>query len=52
MEVSGEARYIRISVRKPLGKWLVDNIPRGSRVQVSNRREPERDIPFLLCENE
>ena len=31
---------------KPLGRWLVDNIPRGANLDAPNRREPARLIPF------
>ena len=30
----------------PLGRWLVDNIPRGANLDAPNRREPARLIPF------
>ncbi len=32
--------------RKPLGQWLVENMPRGIELEVPSRREPEREIPF------
>ena len=32
--------------RKPMGQWLVDNIPRGVNLNVSGKRESGRDIPF------
>lgn len=31
---------------RPLGKWLVDNIPRGANLNAPDRREPGREIPF------
>ena len=31
---------------KPLGQWLVDNIPRGANLEAPNRGEPARMIPF------
>ena len=35
------------SHRKPLGRWLVDNMPRGIALEVPKRREPEREVPFV-----
>ena len=32
--------------RKPLGQWLVENLPRGTNLAVPDRHEPEREIPF------
>ncbi len=31
---------------KPLGRWLVDNMPRGANLNAPDRREPGREIPF------
>ena len=35
---------------RPLGSWLVDNMPRAAKddeeLQLPDRREPPRDIPF------
>ena len=33
--------------RKHMGKWLVENMPRGTNLPVPDRREPERKIPFV-----
>ncbi len=33
--------------RKHMGKWLVENMPRGTNLPVPDRREPEREIPFI-----
>lgn len=33
--------------RKPMGQWLVDNMPRGWDLEVPDRNEPDRDIPFV-----
>jgi len=38
--------------RIPMGKWLVENMPRGFDLELPSRREPERPIPFLNQENE
>lgn len=32
--------------RKPLGKWLIDNMPRGVEIPLPDRNEPNREIPF------
>ena len=32
---------------KPLGQWLVDNMPRGANLEAPNRDEPARMIPFI-----
>ena len=37
--------------RKPLGQWLVENMPRGIELEIPSRREPERDIPFSTRED-
>lgn len=38
--------------RKPMGQWLLQNMPRGIDLELPSRREPERPIPFLNQENE
>ncbi len=37
--------------RKPLGQWLVENMPRGIELELPDRREPEREIPFSTRED-
>lgn len=37
--------------RKPLGQWLVENMPRGIALEIPSRREPEREIPFSTRED-
>ena len=34
------------SPRKPLGQWLVENMPRGIELEVPDRKS-ERKIPFI-----
>ncbi len=34
------------SQRKPMGQWLIDNIPRGVNLDIPSRREPGREVPF------
>ena len=33
--------------RKPMGQWLVENMPRGIDLEIPSRRESEREIPFI-----
>ena len=33
--------------RKPVGQWLLENMPRGIDLELPSRREPERPIPFI-----
>ncbi len=33
--------------RIPLGQWLVENMPRGTDLEVPDRRESNRKIPFI-----
>ena len=32
--------------RKPLGQWLVENMPRGIELELPSRHDLEREIPF------
>ena len=33
--------------RMPMGKWLVENTPRGTNLELPDRRETDRPNPFL-----
>lgn len=34
--------------RKPLGQWLVENVPRGANLEIPDRHvESHREIPFV-----
>ena len=33
--------------RKPLGQWIIENLPRGIELEIPSRRERGREIPFL-----
>ncbi len=33
--------------KKPMGQWLIENMPRGTNLPVPNRRESRRKIPFI-----
>ena len=35
------------SQRKPLGRWLIENTPRGAELAIPSRRERGRTIPFV-----
>ena len=47
-----EARNVKSQPRQSLGKWLVENTPRGIELEVPDRHEPERPIPFIDEEDE
>ena len=36
----------RSSASVPLGRWLVENTPRGTNLEIPRRRESNRKIPF------
>lgn len=38
--------------RLPLGKWLVQNWPRGIELELPDRRDPPREIPFADWEDD
>ena len=37
--------------RKPLGQWLVENMPRGIELELPSRYDPDREIPFSTDED-
>ena len=37
---------------KPLGQWLVDNMPRGVDLEIPADRKSSREIPFVSGESE
>ena len=39
------------SPRKPLGRWLIENMPRGTALELPDRNST-RKIPFIGDENE
>ena len=39
-------RHAKTPPRKPLGQWLIDNMPRGIDLEIPSRHEPERAVPF------
>lgn len=34
------------SAREPLGRWLIENIPRGLSLEIPRERESRRQTPF------
>ena len=44
--VPAEVWEAKTSSPKPMGKWLVENMPRGIVLETPSRREPAREIPF------
>ena len=35
------------ATQKHLGRWLVENTPRGTNLEIPSRREVGREIPFI-----
>ena len=33
--------------RPPMGKWLVENMPRGTDLEIPADRDSDREIPFI-----
>ena len=44
--------YANRPARKPMGQWLVDNMPRGVNLDVPETRGSRREIPFAASEAE
>ena len=38
--------YEKAPSRQPLGKWLIENVPRGLNLDVPSDRRSAREIPF------
>ena len=38
--------------RMPMGQWLVENMPRGTNLELPDRRDSAREIPFREGEDE
>ena len=45
--VPADAWYAKTPPRKPIGQWLIDNIPRGINLEIPDRHESEHEIPFI-----
>ena len=39
--------YAKAAPRKPLGQWLIENVPRGANLEIPSRRGSGREIPFI-----
>ena len=35
-----------VSTRVPMGQWLIENMPRGVNLEIPDRRDSGREIPF------
>jgi len=44
--------YAKRPSRKPMGQWLVDNMPRGVNLDISGKRQSGRGIPFSTAKPE
>ena len=36
----------KVPPRQPLGKWLIENVPRGLNLEITSGRRSAREIPF------
>lgn len=44
--VPAGAWYANTPPRRPMGQWLVDNMPRGTNLDIPKDRKSRREIPF------
>ncbi len=42
----------RVPEEMPMGKWLVENMPRGVGLELPDRSDPPRETPFSDWEDE
>ena len=45
--VPAETWEAHVPPRKPLGQWLIENMPRGVNLEIPHDRSSQREIPFL-----
>ena len=45
--VPAELWTVKSQADEPMGRWLVENMPRGTNLPAPDRREPARLIPFI-----
>ena len=45
--VPAELWRVKSQPAEPMGRWLVENMPRGTNLDAPDRREPARLIPFI-----
>ncbi len=50
--VPAEMWFTKLPTRKPMGQWLVENMPRGIELEIPSRNEPGREVPFITPESE
>ncbi len=50
--VPAEVWQAQASPRKPLGQWLIENVPRGLNLEIPSRDEDDREIPFTCQEDQ
>ena len=50
--VSASDWYAKSPTRKPMGQWLMENMPRGVNLDASQKRWSRRGIPFTAAEAE
>ena len=48
MVVPASAWYANTPHRRPMGQWLIDNMPRGTDLHIPNDRKSRREIPFAV----
>lgn len=41
------ADFVQRQEREHMGRWLVENMPRGLNLELPDRGEPDRPVPFL-----
>ena len=44
--VPAETWEAHVPPRKPLGQWLIENMPRGADIPIPDRHDSGREIPF------
>ena len=50
--VPADAWYAKAPQRKPLGQWLIENVPRGANLEIPRDRDSRREIPLLHGDTE
>ncbi len=50
--VPADAWYAKSPQRKPLGQWLIENIPLGANLEIPRDRDSRRKIPFVHGDTE
>ena len=50
--VSADAWRAQTPRRKPLGQWLIENVPRGTNLDIPRDRASQREIPFVHGDTE